>query len=444
MRGKSKKWFKIFLLMIMLLLAGCGKEEIQREDYVRTNPATNGMSMIMKSDNGYYYSAVSGEKMALHYFDTASSQNIFLCSKPECRHDGDAFCTATSNKYNVDSVYFYCDNLYLNVVEVTETEYLYKLIRVSADGTDLTEITTYMTVNNTSMSAIYGEEPMMIHRGVVVLSYRLVNANDVGIGVTGTYLYNLATGELTELPQLEYEKESRGRERFTGYGNYIYYNTQYERKNTLSRYCLTDGSIENMELLRTYVGIFEVMDEDTIYYYWESNLYEYIISTKENTQYENFFVDTKVLQSTVGEYTVEEPYNVSDLMSDGTYLYVGQGVEFRERSAGILGYHVYADMSIVDTLPYVRVLDRKLNEVVKVEISVKDLLGDYSYFSLAILDGMVYVKTAPTVFACRLEEFLKGGRPPFKPVYDHQDIEYLEYSQFQVPKVPPFGPENDH
>lgn len=444
MSGDNKKWFKIFLLMIMLVLAGCGKEEIHREDYVRTNPATKGMSMIMKSDNGYYYSAVSGEKMALHYFDTASSQNIFLCSKPECRHDGDAFCTATSNKYNVDSVYFYCDNLYLNVVEVTETEYLYKLIRVSEDGTDLTELTTYMTVNNTSMSAVFGDEPMMIHRGVVLLPYRLVNAGDDGIGVTGTYLYNLKTGELTELPQLEYEKDSRGHERFTGYGNYIYYNTQHERKNILYRYCLTDGTIENMELLRTYVGIFEVMDEDTIYYYWESDLYEYTISTKENKKYENFFVDTKGLQSTESEYTVKEPYNVLDLMSDGTYLYVGQDVEFRERSAGILGYDVYADRTIVEKLPCVRVLDRELNEVVKVEISVKELLGEYSYFSLSILDGMVYVKTAPTVFACRLEEFLKSGQLSFEPVYDHQNIEYLEYSQFQVPRVPPFGPGNDH
>lgn len=424
--------FGMLVCAVALLFSGCGKkQEVPMEDYVRTNPVTKGMSMIMKSDQGYYYSTVSGKEMELHYFDVASNQNIFLCSKPECRHEGDAFCTATSSKYKVDSVYFYGGSLYLNVVEATDTEYLYKLLRVSADGTELTEVTTYMTVNNTSMSVILGGEPMMIHRGVAVLPYRLGNVDDAGIGVTGTCLYNLATAELTELPQLEYGKDSSGRGRFTGYGDYIYYNTQQKRKNTLSRYCLTDGSMEELELLRTYIGKFEVMDEDTIYYYWGSNLYEYKISTKESTSHENIFVDTKVLQSTVGEYEVKNPYTVSDIMSDGTYLYVAENAEFRESSAGLLGYMVDADGVYVEILPSVRVFDRELNEVVKMEISVKELLGKYEYFSLAILDGMVYLKTAPTVFACTLEEFLKGGQPPFEPVYDHQDIEYPEYSGFQ-------------
>ena len=422
--------FGMMVFTVAFVLSGCGKDKIPIEDYVRTNPATSGMSMIMKSDTGYYYSTVSGQEMELHYYDVDSGQNIYLCSKPECRHDGDAFCTATSEKYHVNSACFYGDSLYLAAVEETEAEYLYKVIRVSADGSELTEVITYMTVNKASMNAIYGGEPAIIHRGVMVLPYRLASKDNIQIGVTGTYLYNLTNGELSQLPELEYKKLTTGRGRFTGYGDYIYFNTKIDRANTLSRYCLTDGTVEDMELSRTYVGVFEVMDEDTIYYTWsEGRLYEYKISTKENTQYNDIFIDTKVYQSTVGEYSVQQPYNFSDMITDGTYLYVGDGLEFRESGAGLLGYHVNENGDYEDIVPCVHVYDRELKEVAKVEISTKELVGEYEYFSLAILDGMVYVKTTSTVFVCPLQEFLKGGQPTFEALYDHQDVEYEKYNQ---------------
>ncbi len=60
---KEKIKLSIALLALLFMLAGCSKEEIPIEDYVRSNPATSGMSMIMKSDTGYYYGTVSGGEM---------------------------------------------------------------------------------------------------------------------------------------------------------------------------------------------------------------------------------------------------------------------------------------------------------------------------------------------------------------------------------------------
>ena len=433
MKGKTR--ISIVLFVLLLVLSGCGKKQVPIEDYVRSNPVTQGMNNIMKSDTGYYYGTATTGKMSLHYFDEASGQNIYLCSKPECRHDGDAFCTATSEKYSVHGTCFYGGSLYLDVLETTDTEYVFKLLRVSADGSELTEVITYQTVNKTSVNVLLGGEQMIIHRGVAVLPYLFLDmgqtmATGEIVGIMGTYLYNLVTGELTQLPEMKYENLSKGRERFIGYGDYIYFNTQQDRKNTLSRYCLTDGTVEDMELLRTYTGMYEVIDEDTIYYFYSGNsLFEYNISTKENITHDGIFVKTNVYHNPVLNEDFEKvgTYTCTDMVTDGTYLYVGEGVSFHETSKGYLGTRVYSDGEEEKIPSRVYVYDRDLNEVVSVEVNAEPYLGYTDSFSVAILDGMVYMQTAPTVFACTLEEFLKGGEPPFEPLYDHQDVEYEKY-----------------
>lgn len=429
---RKKSILGMLLLTVLLLLAGCGKKEIPIEDYVRSNPGTAGMTAIMKSDTGYYYSSTEYGDLNLHYYDVASGQNIYLCSKPECRHDGDAFCTATSEKYSVNSVCFYGGSLYLSVMETTESEYIYKLLRVSEDGSELTEVVTYLTVNKASIRALIGGEEMIIHRGVAVIPYTLISLEGATIegeisGFTGTCIYNLGTGELTQLPELEYNSKSNGRERFTGHGDYIYFNTKQDRKNTLSRYCITDGSIEELELLRTYTGMYEVMDEDTIYYYYSGErLFEHKISTKENITHEEVFVYLEKHWNPFlnAEVEAEENYTCTDMITDGTYLYAGHGVSFHGTSKGNLGSIVYSEGTEEKIKSYVHVYDRELNEVVKVEVNAEPYLGYEDYFSVAILDGMVYLQTRPAVFSCTLEEFLKGGQPPFERLYEHEDVEY--------------------
>ena len=50
-------------------------------------------------------------------------------------------------------------------------------------------------------------------------------------------------------------------------------------------------------------------------------------------------------------------------------------------------------------------------------------------FSLAILDGMVYLQTPKKMFACTVEEFVEGGTPPFKEIYNNEvDIPSLKDS----------------
>ena len=439
---KQKTKWSLILLAITFLLSGCGKQQMPIEDYVQSNPSTRGINGIMKSDMGYYYSTTStsdtsNAKMSLHYFDEASGQNIYLCSKPECRHDGDAFCTATSDEYTIKGACFYGGSLYLSTLEATGTEYLLKLLRVSTDGSERTEVITYMKLNTTSVFTLVGGEQMMIHRGVVVLPYYFVNKEEMQttnniVSIMGTCLYNLETGELTQLPELRSEEFLGGRERFTGYGDYIYYNTKVDNKNVLSRYCLSDGTTEELELMVGFNGIYEVIDEDTIYYTQAGNtLFEYQISNKGTIRHDGFFLDTYeyYLPPINANVTGSKAYTCTDMVTDGTYLYAGDGVDFHEMKKGNIGTAVYSYGVEEEIKSYIHVFDRDLTEVAKVEIGTKPYLGCEENFSVAIFDGMVYLQTTPTVFSCTLEEFLKGGQPPFEPVYHHQDVEYLKYQQ---------------
>lgn len=117
------------------------------------------------------------------------------------------------------------------------------------------------------------------------------------------------------------------------------------------------------------------------------------------------------------------------MVTDGTYLYAGDGVDFHTMQKGNFGYLTYDDGTQEEQKNYVHVYDKDLAEVARVEISTKTYLGDFVRFSLAILDDTVYMQTQSMVLACTLEDFLKGGQPPFEPLYVHQDISYLDMDQ---------------
>lgn len=404
------------MLTAASLLTACGKSKVVMEDYVRSNPVTWNVNGIMKSDTGYYYGAGVGQLMSLHYYDIESGQNIFLCNKPECLHEGDDFCTATSDKYTVISTCMYGEDIYMDVVETTDTEYLCKLLKVSGDGTKLSEVITYQTVNRTSVSVITGD-PMMIHRGKVVLPYRFGGKNGSN-QISGTYIYDLASKKLDKLEELDVNSYWEGRERFTGYGDYIYFNTSTGRKNTLSRYCLTDGSIEDMELLVNYQGKYEVLDDNTIIYNRGNlNLYEYNISTKESIDHGDYLATQSEESRKKNEIKVGTVNGVefTDMVTDGTNFYVTMLIGFHDFSWA--GTQILDGQPEYKVVPKIHVYNDKLEHVVSVTIDVEKLLGRSGFCSLAVLDDVVYLKTAEKVFSCTKEEFLTG-EPDFEELYE--------------------------
>jgi len=416
---RRKKLFGTLLLTALVMLSGCGKEEIPKEDYVRSNPSTGAMNSIMRSDTGYYYCAANRRPLNLHYFDMESGQNIFLCSKPECRHDGDSFCTATNDKYTVRSACYYGGSLYLNVVEETENDYLCKLLKVSPDGTELTEVVTYQTLNKTSLW-VSNPEPMIIHRGVAAIPYFLKSDTEE-IFISGICFYDLNTGEQNFLPEYRLEgigNSLKGYRRLSACGDYVYYCVQPERQYSLHRYSLTEKTEEVLEFEGGFTGMYEVVDDNLLYYYWAGdNLYEYHTENKETVIHTMFLKDMEIS----GSISSTSSW---DMMTDGTYLYIGEGVHFRRLDYGYLGMLVSDDGTETWVPSYVHVYDLELNEVAKVKFDKTNYMEESEMYSLAILDGIVYLRTEQTVFQCTLEDFLANEVPPFKPLYDHIDIEF--------------------
>lgn len=171
----------ILPIIVCLLLCSCAAAH---SDHI---PGNTGNSMIMPpimpSGSGYYYEDYSGMGMRLKYYDSATGQSIYLCARPECLHDGNEFCNATSSKYWLTGMTMYEGELYLNAVEWNREagHREYKLLRAAKDGTELSEVGTYAKQDvdeNSSLVFVGGFHPL-IHRGKAYLCYRLDGGEDM-------------------------------------------------------------------------------------------------------------------------------------------------------------------------------------------------------------------------------------------------------------------------
>ena len=128
MRGLKRILAAVVTAGLLLSLIGGGKEKLVSEDLQRGNSRNIEVNSIMKTDKGFYYSQGGMEKLSLYYYDSANGKSMYLCNKPECRHEGDEFCAATSDKYYAMETVMYSGSLYVAAVEETETAYKYKLL----------------------------------------------------------------------------------------------------------------------------------------------------------------------------------------------------------------------------------------------------------------------------------------------------------------------------
>ena len=53
--------------------------------------------------------SAAGSSSALRYYDEASGETVYVCAKPNCLHDGNEFCTATTRTYTLLSDPVYLD-----------------------------------------------------------------------------------------------------------------------------------------------------------------------------------------------------------------------------------------------------------------------------------------------------------------------------------------------
>lgn len=363
----------ISLLIMILVLAAC--EKGGEAEYVQSNPGTANNSPIMKGDGGYYYNASTLSKLALRYYDIKTGKTIFLCSKPECSHDGNIYCTATSEKYHALGTGYYENELYIAVLEHTDSEILYKLLRASKDGTELAEISTFAKMaTDTSGLLTTISAGLVIHKGKAYFPYEYVG--DETETISGIAEIDIATGRSHSI----IEGAEHGQFfNVTAAGNMVYFMT---------------------------------MSSD-----FSSNIFEYDISEKHL----ECIVTVPAKDGILGSGTViNGKYWYTLTKSDGENVIKIYDPIAKETADSDLDYGDLQPVGISSDGKYLFISDGKLTNSLKenARIAICSLEGEkltefeipshstYSEYSVNILDGTVYLQYYDSVVCCSLENIL--------------------------------------
>jgi len=121
----------------------------------------------------------------LTYADAETGETVPLCARANCLHDGNTYCTATTDTY-MDSYITYYDGYlysmttkylhpetrrnYLNDSDVPTDEMHQVLLRYSPDGTEITELADFGTGR--------GNSKCIVHRGYVWCIVQLQNQGE--------------------------------------------------------------------------------------------------------------------------------------------------------------------------------------------------------------------------------------------------------------------------
>lgn len=404
---RLRNW--IVFLVALLGMAGCaGKGETSTPKHsweLVSEDMGQGNDRIMKTDKGYYY--CDGWEAVFRYYDIATGKEMYLCNKPECKHDGNKFCIASigaGEKYKLGKVGLYSDRIWVTALEETDTQYLLKLLTIALDGSEMDEFVTYLSVEKTGqLSMNMGIGRLAIHRNKAMIPISVYEYSDLEqSGYFGTAVVDLETKKVTYLDEEPLGKENPQTEGISAYGDSFYYYRKEGKKNILHRYYVEDGTEESLSLLSRFQGLYVNLDEDTIVYIRKQNIVcVYHLSTGESEEI------MKLTRMVDGEYEAE--WNAGKLMTDdGTNIYV---VENQGRCV-----HVY---------------DREFTKLAEVNFTeafspeeAKQMEWMLAYFGqqICFLEDYVYLEyytleeNKKTYFSCKREDFLKGT-PSFQYVY---------------------------
>ncbi len=369
--NRGKYVLAMFGCMLLLCFGGCKKKaedtepgsgkEMVATAYNQGYASELGTQVVMAAENGYYfYDGINWSDQGgggFYYVDKATGNKIYLCNKPECRHDGNKFCIATNEKYRIGQTILYGpDRIYATAIEETETQYLYKLLSIALDGSEMNEVVTFMTMEKTAEGCYAYCNGLLIHQNVVFLTF---SANAVGGEMMyGTAMYFPDTGEVRYLDEDPLAEDNVKCTDLNAYGDYIFYCRREGKKNVLYRYHIGTGETDSCKLLRNFNNRYVVLDEDTIVYLRASgdHLCVYHPSTGENIELPNFISKRTALRADGTPFEIDGGYVGVGIKTDGEYLYVWEQSHFLQGTE-------------LDVRTFqIHVFDKDLNEMAAVDL----------------------------------------------------------------------------
>ncbi len=418
----------------LMVLAGCNKQpafgqpgvqpgeagKVER-NFVHEDFFLGGGSEVLRTEKGYYY--LKGTD--IRYKDFATGNDMYLCNKPECRHDGNEFCVATNDTYVIHEMRLYNGKLFAVATEMTETQCMFKLLVIEPDGSAMDELVTYMTME------LAGQVPtrlgeFQIHRNRVMLPFAAIDVQNFSdTDAYGTALYNLDTKELTYLDEEPFCKENSTAFSIQGYKDWIFYCKSEEGKTKLHRYSLTSGTDEAYTLLPSFAGIYGIKDENTIVYIkcdgngkTGNEFCVYHVDTGENEIAENLKKTERLI---LDDGTVREDevmYGAIQMTMDESYIYVF------EREAQRPGWNdpvTGAYESLYES--YIHIYDHDLKKLTEINFgdAVTDILPELDEYYVSDEETYTYLYKQPAL--C----FLNGEAYCFVSGNTKEEIVYFVY-----------------
>lgn len=326
------------------------------------------------------------------YYDRETGEDVTLCDRPNCLHDGNDFCEATSGKYYRGALMYYDGALY---AAACTPDKRICLLSYALDGTGITELATFEKGEGESCGIV-------IHRGYVFCLFRVYQGGapqpmtdpmqydaNVGSGFV-IWGYEIATGKTTELLRaLPEAKNSKGYESmpvlFTAGGDYVYFGT-------------------NTSWPETYTKGFYGIDLNTGECKCMANVSQaaatgkYLLYITEELGSKVF----RILNTETGESTDYSNIPSGSIASDGTHVFVKKdGSLVQEKQATVYVY------------------DMQMNPLGEIsvgegyDLNVISVSGGYLYAERGFLidrNGNPTILVSPDVvlIRCKVEDILNG------------------------------------
>lgn len=340
--AKTKICYQLLGMVVsMVVLCACAKRDVEEEtkalvsaksskfvseDFSRGNhrassPMTNSHPHpIMETERGYYYCERSG-KLSLHFYDKTNHKDIVLCNKPECKHDGNAFCVATNNKYITGGYQLYNGRIIAVSTVFEESNMHVKLLEISLDGSELTELASLYSIPNEE-GALSIATDLLIHRNYACVTLGI--ANPISFEETaeyGTLFYNLDTGESFFANEELLSHENPKWYYTNAIGDYVYYVQKLPRGHQkLHRYNFVTRTDEELALLTNFSGNYALLNDNNVFYVrGNSNTRLYLYHPNDQSNVE-FGFTTYEYEDERGETRVAQ-LSLSQIYTDGQYVY---------------------------------------------------------------------------------------------------------------------------
>ncbi len=213
--------------MCLMLLTGCGQGAQKNDELPEDMPWNHGNNAVMETEMGWYTNMSRTNLLNLHYIDKDSGVDIFLCSRPECMHEGGSSCTATYNGLETLNTVMYNGDIYFAAYEQDEETAGIALYRAAADGSSIDKVSdVYKVKFPRDDRCDIGHEPFIIHKGYAYIPFDISKSSLPGFGGyidSGMMKVNIYTGETTEIVSDDEGYFSPRVRSLMGCGDFVYF-----------------------------------------------------------------------------------------------------------------------------------------------------------------------------------------------------------------------------